>query len=261
MKAAILLLFFIFPLFSYSAIYKCKIDGVLTFSHLPCSDNAEEITIKTAQPGHSKANESDYVQNNNDIEAFIKTKKLNSQINESQNLIRTYKEKMSIEINDLNKMSQATANNLQGANRSEAIAIQMQSVTSKYKSLINVEQTKIDQLISQKKYINHSDITVNQDANEFEQALTETDQFIRLRKINSDIVVHENKIKTFQNQMKKEIKNLEKKSTETANNIAGASLQSAIANQMNALAAKYNTLIEVEQLEISRLLDEKNTLL
>jgi len=60
--------------------------------------------------------------------------------------------------------------------------------------------------------------------------------------------------------MKREIEQLQVEASYSNNNLAGARYENAKGAQMDAVARKYNTMIEIEQQNIDRLHVEDNNL-
>lgn len=154
---------------SYSAqIHKCEIDGVVTFSQMPCPDNAykkEKITVKT-QPKIQAAknfNADELKQNttsplpvtsNNSAakKDLIRVSifQLDQQIARRNQNIQRLKRKMSRSVSKLKTRTTYANNNLAGAIYQDALSEEMIATTNKYATMIHDEERQIEELKAKK---------------------------------------------------------------------------------------------------------------
>ncbi len=243
-----------------AAIYKCEINGVLTFSDQPCGNEAEEVDIKVATASNTLSNHSKpYNTDLSSTDNYINSKKIKAKILKSEAQIAKYRKQMSTEMSVLKNMTVKTANNLYGATRSEAIASEMEAITERYRSLISGEQTALDNHRANLNAINSSK-SVNTGNSKYEDDFKRIDNYIELKKVNSDLAKHEGKIQRYRRLMNSEIRELKKQSSYANDNLAGATWQNSLASEMSAVTSKYNILIDIEQKHINRLNERKRNL-
>ncbi|SFD58724.1 DUF4124 domain-containing protein [Pseudoalteromonas denitrificans] len=254
MHYTLLISIFLISFFADSSVFKCDINGVLTFSQFPCSDNAQQIEIKTPKPSANNKTLSSE-QTHSEIDNFIQLRQIEKKMTKSDNLIRSYQDKMTEEVNTLNNklthIAKKPSGDLYDFNQSDAIAKQLNNVISRYNSLINVEQQKLIRLSAQKQHIKSSKVFLDNNSTNEAQL---TDKFIKMSKIENKIRIHENKIRTFQQKMDLELKAIDAHlSTAHVN----AAQQNSFTIQMTAITANYNTQINIQQKQIDRLINEK----
>jgi len=112
------------PLYSHAEIYKCTINGSVTFSDIPCTNNAKPIEVNVYIPPEdivTKAN-----QQTQDIEQGLATSKRLRQIDTLQREIETKKLKRDNELRALRTKKGLAANNLAGATWENSNALNSQ---------------------------------------------------------------------------------------------------------------------------------------
>ncbi|GJA53293.1 hypothetical protein KAM348_07160 [Aeromonas caviae] len=129
------------PLYSHAEIYKCTINGSVTFSDIPCTNNAKPIEVNVYIPPEdivTKAN-----QQTQDIEQGLATSKRLRQIDTLQREIETKKLKRDNELRALRTKKGLAANNLAGATWENSISAEMQAVTIRYQGEIDALNSQI----------------------------------------------------------------------------------------------------------------------
>ena len=238
----------------HATVYQCEKKGVVEFSQFPCGDDAKLISIKEQNPILS----SQFVANENidtsGVDSYIRTRQIDADIQQHQDKIDSLSEKMNQQIAALGEQSDAQLNNLSGAKKETAIANQMTSISERYNVLIAREQRDIDRLLKEKHALPESKNT-----SEIDQQSTQSkgiDSFIRAQEIKRDVEQRQSKIETYQTQMDRQIAALEAQAKEQPNNLTDATFDNSLSRKMSALTSRYATLIDVEQHQIDRLLQE-----
>jgi len=144
-KSVFALLIF-YSLSSYSAIYKCKVDGVTTFSQSPCGDTSQEVKVivrnsTSKQAPHSQTSVKTAT---NDVDQYL----INQEIKRRNKNINRYKLKLNKELAVLKERTYYARNNLAGATYQNALSQEMVALTNKYKTLIDDEKRQISTLKS-----------------------------------------------------------------------------------------------------------------
>ncbi len=146
MFKSVFALLILYSFSSYSAIYKCKVDGVTTFSQSPCGDTIQEVKVIVR---NSPSKQIPHVQatvktNNNDVDQFL----MNQEIKRRNKTINHYKLKLNKELAALKERTYYARNNLAGATYQNALSQEMVTLTNKYKTLIDDEKRQITTLKS-----------------------------------------------------------------------------------------------------------------
>jgi hypothetical protein len=259
MKTFLVLLSLITMSSGYCAVYKCEINGSLTYSQFPCGNNAEKVNIRVSK-GNSKVTSSNNRQPTDfqETNLYIQIKKIDRDILYSQNKIVTYQRKMKSEINQLQIRASYANNNLAGATYEGALSSQMGAVATKYDSLISVEHKKIDRLTNKKTILIKTQKKLKEPSTKSNIATSQennVDDYIKDQKFKRDKLKYQNKIKYYQHQMNNEIEQLKLEASLSNNNLAGARYEKAKADKMMAVATKYNILINIEQKKIDKIID------
>ena len=247
---------FVAPL--HASVYKCEKEGEVEFSQFPCGDNAKLITVKEQNPAVPSNIVTHGDMNTSEVDTYIRTKQIDADIQQHQDKIDTFSEKMNAEIAGLRDQSDAQLNNLSGAKKETAIANQMASVSERYNLLIEREQRDIDRLLKEKLAL--QSMTNSSEIDEQSTQSKDIDSFIRGQEIKRDIEQRQSKIDTYQAQMDKQIASLEAQASEQPKNLTDATFDNSLSRKMTAITSKYATLIDVEQRQIDRLLQELATL-
>jgi len=132
------------PMFTHAEIYKCTNNGNITFSDIPCTNNAKPIEVNVYIPPEdivAKAN-----QQTQDIEQNLATSKKLRQIDTLQREIEIKKLQRDNELRSLRDKKGLAANNLAGATWENSISAEMQSVTLRYQGEIEALNSQITAL-------------------------------------------------------------------------------------------------------------------
>lgn len=237
---------------AHAAVYKCEKGNVVEFSQFPCGKGAKEITVKEQNPSVSSNIVTHTEMDITGVDSYIRIKQINAEIQHHQDKIDTFTARMNEEIADLKNQSDAQLNNLSGTRKESAIAQQMANVSERYNMQIEREQRDLDRLLAEKKRLQSTSTLLKPDKN-----TDEIDRFIRSQQIKREIIDHQAKIDTYQMKMDEQIAVLEKQASEQPNNLTDVTFADSLSHKMNAITSRFNTLIEVEQRQIDRLLDEQ----
>lgn len=145
MKGTILGLALLVPMVSWGAVYKCTDDkGRAVFSQSPCGVDAAEIELENSQGNSAPTPDgSKFVQQTNQT---IESNQIKREIRKLESDIESYQRGMEGEIASLRYRSKYANNNLAGATWQQSLAKEMEAVTQKYQSKIQVAQSKIARL-------------------------------------------------------------------------------------------------------------------
>lgn len=227
---------------SYSAIYKCEIDGVLTFSDTPCSDKYEKIEVSPQVI--KKRPQSGVKQSTDSTDNYVKSRQLKREIDKVKARIKKLQKDMDAEINEVKNMTVRTANNLYGATRSEALALEMNAITERYKSSIELEQGNLERLQKELNKLNNSSQSSGFSGNSHEQELNRIGSYVEQRAVERKIANNNAQIKRLQREMSDELAALKNQSGQAKSNIAGAKLQQSLAQEMAAINKQYQVKID-----------------
>ncbi|MFY8274538.1 DUF4124 domain-containing protein [Pseudoalteromonas sp. SSDWG2] len=140
---------------SYAAVYKCTINGVATFSQLPCGKDAQVINVRA-----SKAPASDEQEKpddpNSEVDTYITKRNIDRRIAMHEHNIKSFEERMRSDLDNIDGINQATANYLGANSIDEAKKKQADVIRSNYSSLIEREQKVIQQLKDEKAKIDEA---------------------------------------------------------------------------------------------------------
>ena len=241
---------------SYSAIYKCEIDGVLTFSDTPCSDKYEKIEVSPQVI--KKRPQSGVKQSTDSTDNYVKSRQLKREIDKVKARIKKLQKDMDAEINEVKNMTVRTANNLYGATRSEALALEMNAITERYKSSIELEQGNLERLQKELNKLNNSSQSSGFSGNSHEQELNRIGSYVEQRAVERKIANNNAQIKRLQREMNDELAALKSQSGQAKSNIAGAKLQQSLAQEMAAINKQYQVKIDALAKDNTLLRAQKN---
>ncbi len=86
---------------------------------------------------------------NNEVASFIRSKQIMREISEHENKIDTYQSELNVQISELEQQLNSRPRNLADANSDSALADKMTALTSRFNTLIAIEQKQIDRLNSE----------------------------------------------------------------------------------------------------------------
>ena len=133
------------------SVYKCTVEGVIKYSHLPCGEVEEKVkeyTFDEIETVKSNTNvvqtqKNSQVKNTKELMHSTKLYTIKSKIKRHQSNIVAHQKKMNKEIEILKVRSTYATNNLAGATYQTALSNEMIAVSHKYESLIDSEEKKI----------------------------------------------------------------------------------------------------------------------
>lgn len=86
---------------------------------------------------------------NNEVASFIRSKQIMRKISEHENKIDTYQSELNMQMSELEQQLSSRPRNLADANSDNALADKMTALTSRFNTLIAIEQKQIDRLNSE----------------------------------------------------------------------------------------------------------------
>lgn len=86
---------------------------------------------------------------NNEVASFIRSKQIMRKISEHENKIDTYQAELNMQMSELEQQLSSRPRNLADANSDNALADKMTALTSRFNTLIAIEQKQIDRLNSE----------------------------------------------------------------------------------------------------------------
>lgn len=149
-KLLVLLLLTVSPfIHGQTTVYHCTINGVATFSQLPCEKNAKEINIADTNVAQSTLN-SGALPASAEITNYLTGQQIDSQIAEHKNAINKLQEQMNNRKIQIDYMTQDSANRLGASSINDAITQQRNKVDQLYKPKIEQLQKQVDELTALK---------------------------------------------------------------------------------------------------------------
>lgn len=142
-------------------VYKCVEDGKTVFQDVPCSGSGAKVSVKPANAPTSPATDSPapkdsappsqtalskLKQNVEAMENERRQRENEYEIRGLENDIYSYESRMEIELTALQRKKAYAANNLAGATWEQSISTEMEAVSEKYRTRIQIAQDRITQL-------------------------------------------------------------------------------------------------------------------
>lgn len=142
-------------------VYKCVEDGKTVFQGVPCPGSGTKVAVKPANAATSPATDSPapegsaprsqtelskLKQNVETMENERRQRENAYSIKTLENDIYNYELAMDSELTALQRKKNFAANNLAGATWEQSISTEMQAVSEKYRTRIQIAQDKITQL-------------------------------------------------------------------------------------------------------------------
>lgn len=152
MKPVLIVL--LLPFFVSAKVYKCEVDGVVTYSQLPCSEDAE-VTAYATEPPQSSLPAAEAKQANSAsatidrLSESIKKRDMQIAINRLKSDKTNKQAERDGKLAELKNSKQLSANNLAGAVRQESLSEEMAAVASQYDTDIRSIDVEIDRLTEQ----------------------------------------------------------------------------------------------------------------
>jgi hypothetical protein len=249
-RILLILSLFIFSSLSQASIYKCELDGVLSFSQFPCSDDAVEIIVKKSTTTY----ESDLNKNNfyseTVIDALTQLRLVLIKIQEVKLQKRHFKSQLKTEIVKLN----SKANKSLGKFNHQELDDNKVNITASYTQKINHSQNKLDNLIKTKSDLMYK-ISMQNNILKFDQQFNGNTQaqqinnILKSHKINTQIRKHQDELRLHQVNLNNDLARL-KRQSEIANDPQYYKAQSAnITKQYNSQITSTYQIINALELE------------
>ncbi|MEO2268922.1 DUF4124 domain-containing protein [Pseudoalteromonas sp. YIC-656] len=149
---------------SQAAVYKCVVNGVPTFSQLPCGKDAQVIDVrysKSTNDSDDSAKEEDKP-GVTEVDSFLADQKIDREIAMHQKNIQKYETMLAEQLAQIENINQATANYLGAKSIEDAKKQQASLANLNFKSRIENEQQAITKLQEVKKRINEAAAESNQ---------------------------------------------------------------------------------------------------
>ncbi|MBE0454862.1 MAG: DUF4124 domain-containing protein [Roseovarius sp.] len=134
-----------------SSIYRCEVNGEITFSQQPCAANAEAINLRYSKPDEDSAAraQEDHEQTTSraasmELERRIRWER--DKIQEEERHINSLQRQRSAEIAALQQRQTRANNNLAGATFRQSLAEEMQAVNQRFDAQIDQRQANIDRM-------------------------------------------------------------------------------------------------------------------
>ncbi|WP_462156906.1 DUF4124 domain-containing protein [Pseudoalteromonas sp. GB56] len=144
---------------AHSAVYKCTINGVVTFSQLPCGDDAQIINIRSYKSSAADEDDGEKKQPEtkpNEIDGYLASQDIDRKINEHQRNIQKFEQEQVEQLALINNINQATANYLGANSIDEAKKQQAAIINANYSARLKYERESIKKLEKEKAKLNEA---------------------------------------------------------------------------------------------------------
>lgn len=148
MVRAIILSIVFISIPAFSAVYQCTIDGVATFSQLPCGEDAKEIIIPETNVAQGIPKQSKAVAG--EVDSYITMQKIDRDIALLQREIKQLQDTLAAQKTIISYMTQDTANRMGASSIADAIAQRTAQVERRIKPQIEQYQQQIETLNTMK---------------------------------------------------------------------------------------------------------------
>ncbi|KKO43956.1 hypothetical protein WG68_18130 [Arsukibacterium ikkense] len=152
MMKSLTLLLLLVPSVVTANVYKCEIDGVMTFSQIPCSDDAEVTHYATEELKPLQLQQGELVVTENAaatmdrLRGALRKRDIQQQINRLEaEKLRKIAER-NAKINQLRNAKLAAENNLAGAVQQDSISGEMTAVVTQYDTDVRMIESEINRL-------------------------------------------------------------------------------------------------------------------
>ena len=130
-------------------VYRCEIDGVMSFSQQPCAENAQRLEVNYIRPSAADIARQEErsrrtVETNREMAQERQIREIGYDIESAAGTIRTLQRQRDIEVAQLRRKKDSANNNLAGATWENSITQEMEAVIQRYDSLISQHQADID---------------------------------------------------------------------------------------------------------------------
>ncbi|MBR7793799.1 DUF4124 domain-containing protein [Undibacterium sp. FT147W] len=143
-------------------VYRCVIDGKVSFSDKACPGEGKSIDVKVSPPSGSGSdaemqviqNDRDRIQSNEKVrqrlDNRVKIRQLDEDIDSAQIKLRMLSSQMESELQALKNKKRSANNNLAGAVYEQSISSEMNAVAGSYNNKIIIQKNEIDRLQREK---------------------------------------------------------------------------------------------------------------
>lgn len=137
-----------------TAVYKCVIKGVPTFSQTPCAKDAEIITLKDINVIEAyKSPESSGDITDTSVDDYLKIQQIDREIKQLKLSIKQSKKEYLAKKQQLSYITQDQANRLGASSIADAIATKTASLTNAYEASLSQMQQQIEVLAERKQQL------------------------------------------------------------------------------------------------------------
>lgn len=236
-----------------ASIYKCEINGILSFSQFPCSKDSVEIIVKKSTSTYESDLNMRNIYSDTVIEALTQLRFVLIKIQEIKLQKRHFKNQLKTELTQLN----AQANKSLGKFDHQELEDNKVNVTTNYTKKINRTQNNLDNLVNTKSSLMYK-VSLQNNILEFEQHFSgnknshiqQINNILNAHTINTKIRKYQNELRSHQVNLNNELARL-KRQSEIANDPQFYTLQSSnITNKYNAQII--STTQAINQLEQER---------
>lgn len=133
-------------------VYHCIIEGVATFSQLPCGQDAKEVNIVVTNIAESAVSRNEQ-EAAAEVGNYLTGQQIDRQIIKNQSNIKKLQEQLNKRKTQIGYMTQDAANRLGASSINDAITQQRNKVEQLYQPKIEQQQKQIDQLTALKNKI------------------------------------------------------------------------------------------------------------
>lgn len=143
-------------------VYRCVIDGKVSFSDTACPGAGKAIDVKVVPPsGPGSDAEIRAIQNNRDriqsnekirqsLDNRLKIRQLDDEIDSAQIKLRMLSSQMESDLQALKNKKRSANNNLAGAVYEQSISSEMNAVTASYNNKIVIQKNELERLQREK---------------------------------------------------------------------------------------------------------------
>ncbi|SNY41069.1 protein of unknown function [Arsukibacterium tuosuense] len=148
-------LLWLLPLSAMATVFKCEVDGVVTYSQIPCSHDAELTEYTTDEVDSPAKQQKPAAQTESPSETLVRvrdalTKRdMQLQITRLKGDKARLQSRRDIEITKLRQSKLQANNNLAGAVWENSLSKEMAAITAKYDSDIRSVDSELDRLSKQ----------------------------------------------------------------------------------------------------------------
>ncbi|MEO2281522.1 DUF4124 domain-containing protein [Pseudoalteromonas pernae] len=141
---------------SQAAVYKCVVNGVPTFSQLPCGKDAQVIDVRYSKStsAEERTTTESELPDVTEVDSYIASQNIDRRIAMHQKNIQNYEKMLAEQLAQIENINQATANYLGAKSIEDAKRQQTSLANTNFKARIENEQQTITKLQKLKENIN-----------------------------------------------------------------------------------------------------------